>query len=196
MLATDYIRGHSPATTAVTTTTSEAAAAAMKFRAISPTDALSQELTMRSLLNSTYCAPVTLQMINSHHHHHRLASPSLLQYSTVDQSSSSMASFLADHYSRVIRSRAIARSLYDMERSSTIVGTGLHQKQHVYKCSPIPLKKAVRTKFVYGHSGLNKKKMQMMITSSSGVKPLGPPPALPRATLGQTVTPGLKVLKN
>ena len=176
----------------------------MQFRAISPTDALSQELTMRSLLNSTYGASPTtcpattasLQMINSQHHHHRLASPSLLQYSTsataaavagggfatADQSSNSMAALLADHYSRVIRSRAI----YD----SMIAGHH-HQQQHVYKRSHIPLKKTVRTKFVYGHSGLNKK-MMMMSSSSSGVKPLGPPPALPRATLGHT----LKGLKN
>mmetsp|Transcript_18796 Transcript_18796/g.30299 ORF Transcript_18796/g.30299 Transcript_18796/m.30299 type:complete len:152 (+) Transcript_18796:111-566(+) len=106
----------------------------------------------------------------------QLPSAPMLGFSSVGAGSSAA---LLDHYSRVMRSRALARSLYELERK---VGISGYSNAHA---RTLPIKKAARTKFVCGRAGAPRGLKQKL--ASSGLKPLGPPPALPKANPGQKI---------
>jgi hypothetical protein len=186
--------------------------AAMKLRALSPTDCL---LAMNGLwmsLNpgfstSPVLSPATTPISS-------LSSPSMIATTASSYppsgtlppldvvrvstgalaaaSSSTNSAALLDHYSRVIRSRALAHSTLEMERRAKVVAA--LSGRRTATSSSVPIKARTRkSKFsMLGHRsptatvplslGVWKK---APLSCPTGLQPLRAPPALPRVTPGQ-----------
>jgi hypothetical protein len=193
MLATEQFlsRGPSPATTTMVVPT------AVPGRITPPTPvsntmklieeevALSKELAMRQFLRSqSYRSPVFPASPVMASHLPTAANPLLGYHSSMVSASTAAGSVssaaLLDHYSRVIRSRALARSYYELERNASaasVAVAGFSGRNLPIKCKPLMSK----------HRLVPRPLSKTSASARGGVRPLGPPPALPKATPGQKV---------
>lgn len=93
--------------------------------------------------------------------------------------SASTTALIDDYFvSRALRTEALARSVYDLEQKMT-------SSNYVHRAFPI--KRAVQTKYSYGSSGRHPSGNYVPAATqrsrtfvSTGMKPLGPPPQLPK----------------
>ena len=161
------------------------------MRALSPTEAqelaMMQQLCWSSYAASAASSPVSSPTIStpaapsitSMGALPLLASTAAAATNTRQQSTSAHTAMLLDHYARMARSRALARSVLELNTAAS----------SIYGRRVVPTKKsAIKTKFSLlsrPHGVVAMPSVMLMKKSSKPMMPLRAPPALPKVTPGQ-----------
>jgi hypothetical protein len=150
------------------------------MRALSPTDALAaKELAMRQLWNSYAASTAVSPAVSPTPTTPALgALPLLATTATHHYNSHTPSTAFLDHYVRVVRSRALARSVLELNAATSAV----------YGRRVIPAKRsAINTKFslLTRSNGVTMSRAVLMKKTPKTMMPLRAPPALPKVVPGQ-----------